>query len=305
MRTRTMVTEAQPVSVGPPGLAAVKDPGPERARRSVRGAAELLSATVAALMVLASALGLLSDALLSDDPWAREALRAGDLVTLVLVAPVLLAALLMSRRGSARAQLVWPGALAYSVYNTAYYVFDARFNDLFLLHIALFSTSIFALVCTMASVDRDAIAEVVRPLRVARWIGRYLVVVGALQGGLWVGVLTRNIVTGKVLADIPVEGQHLVFALDLSLLVPSLIAAGVLLARRTTLGFLAGPVMAVMGALYTINLVTASVFQANADVVGVSAFPPEGILLSTTFMLASALLLVPRGARHTARDNAR
>jgi hypothetical protein len=38
----------------------------------------------------------------------------------------------------------------------------------------------------------------------------------------------------------------------------------------------------------------AGVFQANAGVPGVKAFPPEGILLTVGFVAASALLLQHR-----------
>lgn len=34
----------------------------------------------------------------------------------------------------------------------------------------------------------------------------------------------------------------------------------------------------------------AGVFQANADVAGAKAFPPEGIVVATGFVLASAVL---------------
>ena len=40
-----------------------------------------------------------------------------------------------ARRGSQAAQAVWLGALAYSVYNYAYFAFGADFNDVFVLHI--------------------------------------------------------------------------------------------------------------------------------------------------------------------------
>ena len=48
--------------------------------------------------------------------------------------------------------------------------------------------------------------------------------------------------------------------------------------------------MTVLGALYQVNLLLAGVFQANADVPGVKAFPPEGVFLITGFALACAVL---------------
>lgn len=105
----------------------------------------------------------------------------------------------------------------------------------------------------------------------------------------------RFAITGELMADIPVDGIHLVFAIDTSLLVPGLVMAGVLLWRRTTGGFVFGPTMLVMGAIYQVNLLVAGLFQANADVAGVKAFPPEGILLATGFAVATAAMLLRRG----------
>lgn len=82
-------------------------------------AAWLLSALVAVLMAAASAGGLWIDGLYRDAASVSARLRASDLVTLAVAAPVLAAALWRSRRGSARAQLVWAAMLAYAVYMTA------------------------------------------------------------------------------------------------------------------------------------------------------------------------------------------
>ena len=265
-----------------------------RLQKSLRNAFRL-SVVIAILMVVASAAGLLIDGLYTDGAWAREALRGGDLTTLAVAVPVLIGSLVLARRGSHAAQAVWLGVLAYSVYNYAYFVFGAEFNDIFVLHIALFSLSIITLVLAVASVDIDAIAVRFRGVRGTRWIGGFLAVVGALLGGLWVFLAIRFAITGELMADIPTDGIHLVFAIDTSLLVPALVLAGVLLWRRTCVGFVFGPTMLVMGAIYQVNLLVAGLFQANADVAGVKAFPPEGILLATGFTAATAAMFLRRG----------
>lgn len=136
-----------------------------------------LCVAIAILMVIASAAGLLIDGLYTDGAWAREALRGGDLTTLAVAVPVLIGSLVLARRGSQAAQAVWLGVLAYSVYNYAYFAFGAEFNDIFVLHIALFSLSIITLVLAVANVDVDAIAARFRGVSGTRWIGGFLVVV--------------------------------------------------------------------------------------------------------------------------------
>jgi hypothetical protein len=257
-------------------------------------AAYVMSWVIAGLMLAASASGLFVHELYKDGLWAREALRGGDMITLVLAAPLLIVALVLSKRGSQRAQAVWIGVIAYALYNYAFYAFGSEFNDVFLMHIALVSLSVFTLACALPSLDVAAIADRLRNDRTARWIGGYLVTVGLLQGALWIFVLLRNVATGALIEDIPVRGQHLIFALDLGLAMPALIVAGALLFRRRAVGFLLGTAVAVFGAFEQLNLMLGGVFQANANVVGIKAFPPESILLTSTFLIAAAIMLLGR-----------
>lgn len=253
-----------------------------------------LSVVIAILMVIASATGLLIDGLFTDGAWAREAFRGGDLTTLAVAVPILIGSLVFARRGSHAAQAVWLGVLAYSVYNYAYFAFGAEFNDIFVLHIALFSLSIITLVLAVANVDVDAIAARFRGVRGTRWIGGFLAVVGAVLGGLWVFLAIRFAITGELMADIPADGLHLVFAIDTSLLVPALVWSGILLWRRTARGRVFGTAMVVMGGVYQVNLLMAGLFQAKADVPGVKAFPLEGFVLTAGFLVAMLVLLLDR-----------
>lgn len=265
-----------------------EDPGPRMLR-----AAMLLSGMVAALMVAASVAGLFVTGLYDETAWGREALRGGDLVTLLVAVPILIAALVLVRRGSIRAQAVWVGMLFYGLYGYAYYVFGATFNDAFLAHIAIFSLSVFALACALPALDHAAIGRAFRGVAgVATGVGIFLIVVGVAQGGLWLYVSANNIATGEVLHDIPIAGQHIVFALDLALLAPTLVLSGILLARRRPVGYLLGTAVAVMGAVYQVNMMVAAVFQDRADVAGVRAFAPESLFLTATFVVAALVMLL-------------
>jgi hypothetical protein len=258
-----------------------------------------MSWAIAGLAIIAALAGLFLDGLYHEGAWAREALRGGDLVTLVVAVPLLILSLTFSMRGSMRAVPVWIGLLAYSIYNYAFYALGAAFNDAFLLHIALLSLSVYAMACALAAVDVRGVADQFRRSRGARGVGLFLVIVGGFQAALWMFVVARNAITGEVIHDVPVAGQHLVFALDLSLSMPALVLGGILLFRRRPFGFVLGTAMAVMGAVYQLNLMIAGVFQAHAGVVGVKAFAPESVALTAAFAVASALLLIPGKDRRT------
>ena len=78
------------------------------------------------------------------------------------------------------------------------------------------------------------------------------------------------------------------------LLAPTLVLAGVLLLRMRPIGFAMGTAVSVFVAAYQINLMASGVFQANADVPGVKAFPLESIILTVGFVVASVILLLAR-----------
>ena len=251
---------------------------------------EALSVAILALMTIASAMGLFVDGLYPDGAWAREALRGGDLTTIGLVVPALAASMVLARRGSTGARIVWLGALAYGVYNYAYFAFGAEFNAIFPLHIALLTASIVTLLLAVSTFDLRAIADRVR-VPGARWVGIFLAVVGSVLGGLWIVLSIRHTLNGELIGGLPEDGVHLVFAIDTSLLAPALVIAGVLLWRRTPAGFAAGATMTVMGAMYQVNLLAAGAFQAAAGVPGAKAFPPEGVGLAVGFLVATLVLL--------------
>jgi len=225
----------------------------------------------------------------SETAWASAAFRGGDLVSLAVV-PVLLVAMLSTLRGSRAAAAVWGGLLAYDVYNYGYYVVGARFNDLFLLHVAVLALSGWGLVFLLPSVrsglvspsDRRA-AGIFAPLLLGS--------VALVLGGLWVAAIAREAVTGALpTGPAPASGLHTVYAVDLTLFVSSLVVATMLAWRRTAYGLVAVPVMCVAGATYLVNLMVASFFQARAGV-DVAAFSPGTLGLTMLFVAASATSL--------------
>jgi hypothetical protein len=285
-----MILERE-VATGRPSLDGSIEP-----RRVPPASAYVLGGAIALLMVAASLAGLLVDGLYRDGPWAREALRGGDLTTLALAVPVLVGSLVLARRGSRTAQAVWMGALAYGIYDYAYYSYGARFNDVFVLHMALLVLSSVAFVRAVLTFDLPGIAERVRG-RAARWVGGFLVLNGVVLGTLWVVLAIRWAVTGELMGELPEAGVHTVFAIDTTLLAPALVAAGVLMWRGTVPGLALGAAVTVMGALYQANLLAANVFQASADVPGVKLLPPDAVALAVAFAVATAVLFGRRAGR--------
>ena len=211
--------------------------------------------------------------------------------TIVVVVPVLCAGLALAPRWWT-ARLVWAGALAYNVYNYAYFVVGTRFNDLFLAHILVLSLSAWGLVFLLVDLATGSHVPVALPARLARPVAALFGLVAAVLGGMWSIAILRQTFTGALPAGAaPPAGLHTVFAVDLSFFVSSLFVATVLVWRRGFWGAVAGTVMSTAAALYLLNLMAAQWFQFRAGVDGVAAFSPVSAVLFVLFAGASALVL--------------
>lgn len=265
-------------------------------------AAWVLSGIVLVLMVVQAGLGLAVSGLYPEQPWAVAAFRGNDLVTLVLAAPVLALAVVASRRRESSASvLVWLGMLHYGVYNYAYYSFGAAFSSAFLLHVAALVASIGGLLMLATSIDAGRAARSVASGTRARVVAVYTTVVGVALVAAWGGMSVRFALTGELPPDVmPASAVHLVYAIDLSLLAPVFVVAGVLLWRREAWGSVLAVAINASGAVYLAVLWAVGGFQADAGIAGTTWLSPVAIG-STLACLAAALALLVRPHREPER----
>jgi hypothetical protein len=282
-----------------PAPTAILRPGPRLT------AAWTLSGVVLGLMVVQAGLGLAVGGLYPEQPWAVAAFRGNDLVTLLLAAPVLAVAMLASRRRASSASvLVWLGMLHYGVYNYAYYAFGAAFSSAFLLHVAALVASIGALLMLATSFDAGRAARGVASGTRARVVAVYTLVVGVALVAAWGGLSLRFALTGTLPANImPPSAVHLVYAIDLSLLAPVFVVAGILLWRREAWGSVLAVAINASGAVYLAVLWAVGGFQADAGIPGTTWLSPVAIG-SVLACLAATVALLVRPHREVERAEA-
>ena len=88
-----------------------------------------------------------------DSLFSGAANRGTDIVTLLVVLPLLVVALRGFRRGSLRAALTLTGAQAWLLYVYLTMAVGAAFSPLFLLYVGVFAASLWALLVTSTRVD--------------------------------------------------------------------------------------------------------------------------------------------------------
>jgi len=255
-------------------------------------AAWVLSGVVVVLMIIQATLGLAVGGLYPEQPWAVAAFRGNDLVTLLLAAPVLAVALVASRRRESSASvLIWLGMLHYGVYNYAYYAFGGAFSSAFLVHVAALVASIGGLLMLATSLDAGRAARGVAEGARSRVAAVYTALVGLALVAAWGGLSLRFALTGTLPANImPPSAVHLVYAIDLSLLAPVFVVAGILLWRREPWGAVLAVAINASGAIYLAVLWAVGGFQSDAGIPGTTWVSPVAIgsvlaCLAATFAL--------------------
>lgn len=226
----------------------------------------ILSIIIAILATLASAAGLFVGGIYRDNPLVTSAFRGNDLMTLAIAVPTLIAALIITGRGSLRALLVWMAMLGYMLYNYVFYLFGAAFNLLFLLYVAVVACSIYALIFGLSSIDAVEIGRRFAPRTPIRWIGGFMLLLAILLGGMEISRALGFVISGRIPQDVVQTGHPtaVVYAVDLTLLIPGLLLAGALLWRGRAWGYVLGTIFMIKGASYGLALIAMSAFAAKA-----------------------------------------
>ena len=207
------------------------------------------------LVVVATVYGLVvDDAYRLVSPLTRQTWRAQDAVTLATV-PVLLWATWRARAGSLSAHLVSVGILIWLTYGYAHLSVGAPFNAMFLMYLSVLALAGFAMLDGLLRVDVaaawPAFAHV--PRRAAAW---FLAIAGIGIAALWLSeivvALPNGLPTNIYLSELP----NPTWVLDLGWIIPSAIAAALMLRRRHP----AGPVLA--GAMLVMLLILSATMLA-------------------------------------------
>lgn len=158
--------------------------------------------------------------------------RGTDLVTLLVGLPLLWWATRWYRRGAVAGGLLLAGALTWFLYAYASLSLSAAYNELFLLQVALVSISLWALALTVGSVhlaDLPPEQAMALPRRRLAWL---LVGSGALTALVWLQPLASTLPSGSAPPMLQHSTTLVTEVLDLALVAPAAVVAGMLLRRR-------------------------------------------------------------------------
>jgi hypothetical protein len=208
-------------------------------------------------------------------------------VMLVLGLPLLAVSFWQTLRGSLRGRLLLTGTLGFILYTYITVTFGAAYNPLFLVYVALFSLSLFAFILSMMSFDLNSLPEKFSDQLPRKAIAGLLFFAAGFLALAWVGRIAPTI-PGDQIPALENATSMFIQAMDLGVIVPFCVLAGVLLLKRSPWGYL----LASVGLLKFLTMgIAVSLMGINMARVGV----PISLMELTVFpaiALANLVMVV-------------
>lgn len=237
-----------------------------------------LTIIIAILSLTASTGGLLISHLYRDHDVIKMGWYANDLITIITI-PALLLALFLQRRGDERPLLVWIGLMLYMFYNYAYYIFGMKFNEFFPIYFILFSLSLYSIVIGLLTVNIHAVEENSVFYRNKIVIGLFLFLLAFPLSLIEIKQCISFITSGKT-----PEASLLIFALDISTILPAVIFTAILLWKNNPWGNVLGMMMLTKTFMYGLVLLASSIFISESGIT-----PPDQLLPFYVFLVVGGL----------------
>jgi hypothetical protein len=249
-----------------------------------------MSAALGLAAALAAGLTVAFPSVLTGVPGTNGNLRGTAVIVLVLGVPVLAAALLATRQGSARALVIWLGTLGYLLYQAGMLCFATPLNSFFLFYVAQLSLAVWSLVLLLRGTDLAAFDRRLSPRVPIRLVAGYALVVMVLNTAAWLkGILPAVLGDdpGAFLSDSGLLTNP-VYIQDLAIWLALLATAAVAAWRRRVWGQLVTAAMLALFVLESISISVDQYFGSRAD-------PTSSLSSMTMVPVFAAVALVTAG----------
>lgn len=252
-----------------------------------------LSSLLAPVTAAQSAVGTFYPQIFRDPAMTAGNARGTDVVILFVALPVLVLSMILTGRGSLRAQLTWAGILLYILYNSVIFAFATAFNPLFLLYVATLSLAVWSLVTLLTQVYVDSIRTHFAVKTPVRFFAGYLAVISLLFLMTWLKQIIPALfdstapafLAGMIMLTSPVH------VLDLGFLLPLGFLGAVWLWQKKNWGYLLSGLLMVMMTIETASIAVDQYFghvhdpSASPDVVPLFiGLTVIGLAVSVTYL---------------------
>jgi NADH:ubiquinone oxidoreductase subunit K len=202
----------------------------------------------------------------NDSVIRATANKGADVLTLSLAIPLLILALILSLRGSFRGRMLMFGVLVWFLYNSASLALGTGFNALFLVYVALMSTSLFAFVLAFRSIDAASFCTRLGQDAPRRSLAAFMFFAALTTLVVWLEAPLRALLSGAPPDVLEHSTTLITHALDLAIILPVAALSGVLIRRRDPVGYILSiPLLFIVASLAPM-IALQTLFQVRAGV---------------------------------------
>jgi hypothetical protein len=221
----------------------------------------IASALIAVLAIVSAGSGLLTDVYKNDTISGAAQERGNDLVVLLLCVPLLLVSALFAARGSLRARLVWTGTVFFFLYTYASQSFLTVYNYMFLVYVATFSLSLYTFATSVLTLDVNKVKESLAGAPVKAAAG-FMFLIGAMIVLMWLALIVPPLFAGERPAVLETYTTLVIQALDLGVIAPMALIAGVLLLKKDAWGYALASLIFIKGVTLGTGVLSMVAFMA-------------------------------------------
>jgi hypothetical protein len=236
----------------------------------------VLSFIILILMVAVSIAGLLYPYTLYPTDDLMETFMANDVVNLFIGLPIILGAIWFTRRDRLIGLLIWPGALLYVIYNYIGYTLGVPFYLITFVYLVLVILSAYTLVDLLVKTDQKSVK-----IRLSGFVPE------KLTGWILVAFGVLFIFRAIFIVAPAIMNQTTLPAAEIGVLVADIVVSilwiigGVLLLRRSPLGYLSGLGLLFAASMLFIGLIMFLLLQP--------------VLTDTPFVLTDVITILVMG----------
>jgi len=246
----------------------------------------ILSIVILALSLFASLMGFISPNLYQDNDQFITIWKSNDLITLLIALPLLIIVLCRSvKQLTPRLLMTWLGLLWYLFYNYAYYNFGAAFNDLFLVHLLIYSLCIPALLYGFIDLLKLSLLNDDKPKAKYRLIGGYMIFIAVGLAFVYTMQSLAFVFNDQLPAIITASGHvtSIVFILDFSMVIVLFVLTAIYLFKKNPTGLALAWIFNLKSVIYMLVLSYSS-FKIGSSEIGL------WLLIGTFSFIALVLL---------------
>ena len=225
-----------------------------------------------------------------DNTYKAIGVRSFDWVGLVVVMPLFILGIYQYRRGQFKGQLLLAALFTYLAYIYAIGVMGNTFNSMFLVWTALFSTGLFGLALTLAGIDMASLPNKLAANFPRKSLAVYIIVVGIILLLQYLSEVISAYITGNPPASLDHYTTLELASLELGIMIPLHLVAGVLLWKMRVWGYLIAILLAFTAGMVFIGLsLSLLLFYFSF---GQGSMPDMLITIAITFVTCGFSLVV-------------